>query len=168
MPLRLLPRLPPAFLLVALTAFAAGPARLTLSGSQITTVTLTAADLAACPHIDLEAADPHGGAKHIYTGIPVRDLLEAHGVPLGEHLRGRALQLAVRVAARDGYAVVFALAEFDPAFSRRTILLADQIDHQPLPAKAAPLQLIVPGDSKAARWIRMVDAIEIISLAPAP
>jgi DMSO/TMAO reductase YedYZ molybdopterin-dependent catalytic subunit len=60
--------------------------------------------------------------------------------------------------------VVFALAEFDPAFSDRSIILAEQQDGQPLPDNAAPFRVVVPGDSHPARWIRQVKSIEVISL----
>jgi len=48
--------------------------------------------------------------------------------------------------SRDGYAVVYAPADFDDAFSGRTILLAEEVDGQPLPAKSAPFQLVAPGE----------------------
>jgi DMSO/TMAO reductase YedYZ molybdopterin-dependent catalytic subunit len=57
-----------------------------------------------------------------------------------------------------------ALAEFDPGFSDRSIILADQQDGQSLPDNAAPFRVVVPGDSHRARWIRQVKSIEVIPL----
>jgi DMSO/TMAO reductase YedYZ molybdopterin-dependent catalytic subunit len=70
----------------------------------------------------------------------------------------------VRITANDNYTVVFALAEFDPGFSDRSIILADQQDGQPLPDNAAPFRVVVPGDSHPARWIRQVKSIEVMPL----
>jgi len=70
----------------------------------------------------------------------------------------------VRITASDNYTVVFALAEFDPGFSDRSIVLADQQDGQPLPENAAPFRIVIPGDTHPARWIRQVRSIEVIPL----
>jgi hypothetical protein len=126
------------------------------------TVVLSADDLGRLPHLQLTALDPHEGKEHLYSGVAVRDLLLLADAPLGEKLRGQALRMAVLFRARDGYATLFALADFDPAFSGRTLLLADAVDGKPLPSNAGPLRLIVPGDKRAARWARMVNAIEIV------
>ena len=54
------------------------------------------------------------------------------------------------------------MAEFDDAFTNRTILLAEKEDGEALPAKSAPLELVVTGDKRAARWARMVTSLEIV------
>jgi hypothetical protein len=128
----------------------------------------TAAQLAALPRAELALDDPHEKKPRRYAGFAARELLAAVGAPLGDKLRGSALQLGVIVRAGDGYGVLFALAEFDAAFSARTLLLADRVDGQPLPEKSAPLQLVAPGDQRAARWVRMVTALEIVALPASP
>ena len=45
------------------------------------------------------------------------------GITLGETLRGERLTEVLLIEAADGYEVVFALTEFDPAFSAREIIL---------------------------------------------
>jgi hypothetical protein len=134
---------------------------------QGTTTTFTDEQLAALPRVELTLDDPHEKKSHRYTGFAARELIARVGAPLGEKLRGAALQLGVVIRAKDGYAVLFSLAEFDEAFSPRTLLLADRIDGQPLPEKSAPLQLIAPGDKRAARWLRMVTSFEIVTLPAA-
>jgi hypothetical protein len=131
-------------------------------------LTLTAAEFAALPHREIVAADPHGKKDHHYTGVPVVELLSRVEAPLGEKLRGPALQLVVIVHSTDGYAVAFSLAEFDEAFGDRTILLADREDNQPLPENAAPFRLIVAGDKRAARWARMVSSIDLVAVNSLP
>jgi hypothetical protein len=56
------------------------------------------------------------------------------------------------VRSGDGYEIVFSLAELDPGFTDRVVLLADRMDGRPLPAALGPFRLIVPGEKKHARW----------------
>jgi hypothetical protein len=155
------------FALSSLVAAEDSPTILTVRREDATTLTFTAAEFAALPHLDLTAFNPHEKKEHHYAGVAVREILAKAGAPLGEKIRGHALQLGVVARAKDGYGVLFALAEFDETFSNRTLFIADSIDGQPLGAGAAPLQLIVPGDKRPTRWARMVTSLEIFS-APAP
>ena len=56
----------------------------------------------------------------------MRELLTRAGVPAGHALRGPALATAVVVTGADGYRMVFAIAEFDPAFTDRVAIVADR------------------------------------------
>jgi hypothetical protein len=125
-------------------------------------VSLDASELGKLPVTEVDASDHQ--TKHRYSGVLVRDILGLVGAPFGDALRGKALGLVVRITANDNYTVVFALAEFDPGFSDRSIILAEQQDGQPLPDNAAPFRVVVPGDSHPARWIRQVKSIEVIPL----
>ena len=125
-------------------------------------VSLDAGQLGKLPVAEVDASDHQ--TKHRYSGVLVRDVLGLVGAPFGDALRGKALSLVVRITANDNYTVVFALAEFDPGFSDRSIVLADQQDGQPLPDNAAPFRIVIPGDSHPARWIRQIRSIEVIPL----
>lgn len=148
--------------LPALRGFAAD-AVLTIASPQ-GTVALTADDFRALPHTEVTATDPHMKMEHRYSGVPMRDLLAKVGAPMGDKLRGPALQLAVVVHSKDGYSTLFALAEFDDAFSDRTIMLVDSQDGKPLPENSGPLRVVAQGDKRAARWARMVTSIELTGL----
>ena len=74
------------------------------------------------------------------------------------------LATAIVVTGADGYRVVFGLAEFDPAFTDRVAVPADQRDGQALPADARPFQLIVEGEKRPARWVRQVVSMEVVSM----
>jgi hypothetical protein len=128
---------------------------------QETNLVFTAERFAALPHTEIKVMDPHEKAEHQYSAVSVRDLLAQAGAPLGDKLRGAALHDIVMVRAKDGYAVAFTLADFDEAYSVRTIVLADKEDGSPLSDTAGPLRLIVPNDKKGSRWVRMVTKIEI-------
>jgi hypothetical protein len=154
---------------VALAFLASMPALAGYSGEPVLTiaspdktVTFSADEFRALPHSEITATDPHLKLEHRYSGVPVRDLLAKLDAPLGDRLRGPALQMAVIFHSRDGYSTLYALAEFDEAFSDRTILLADTEDGKPLPENAGPLRVVAPGDKRAARWARMVTSMELL------
>lgn len=138
---------------------------LTVTGAAAT-ITLSAEDFAALPRAEAKLADMHGGREKLYSGVAIRDVLLKAGAPLGDKFRGPALAMGVVVRCKDGYTVLFSLAEFDDAFSSRTILLADHEDGGTLPPSAAPLRIISPGDKRGARSARQVVAIELVSHAP--
>lgn len=103
------------------------------------------------------------GAMHEYSGIRLLDIItQAKAVP-GNQLRGKSLAKYLLVSAADGYQVVLALAEFDPAFNDREVILANKIDGAPLPPNLGPYRLIVPGDKKPARSAMRVTGIEVLN-----
>ena len=136
---------------------------LTLKGSTGQTMALSAADIAALPHIGF-TFDAHG-QKHAYEGVLVIDLLAKVGTPTGKALGGRALADAIRVTAADGYQVVFGLGEADPGTRPNRIIVADKADGAVLDAKEGPFKLVVEGDLRPARGARQVVQIEVIPLA---
>ena len=79
----------------------------------------------------------------------------------GEAIRGKALANYVLAEAADGYCVVFALPEMDPAFTDLTFLLADRRDGQPLGEVDGKLRIVVPHEKRHARWVRQVVALSI-------
>ena len=107
------------------------------------------------------AADDHG-TKITFEGVLLRDVLAKAGVPLGEKLHGpTALTSFVLATALDRYQVIFSIAELDAGFTDQIILLADRRDGKPLGAGAGPLQIVVPHEKRAGRWIRQVNRLEI-------
>lgn len=55
------------------------------------------------------------------------------------------------VRSSDGYERVFSLAELDPSFTNRVIILADSKDGKPLADGVGPFRLVVPDENKPAR-----------------
>ena len=106
-------------------------------------------------------ADDHG-TKITFEGVLLRDVLARAGVPLGDKLHGpTALTSFVLATALDRYQVVFSIAELDAGFTDQIILLADRRDGKPLVAGTGPLQIVVPHEKRAGRWIRQVTRLEI-------
>jgi len=135
---------------------------LQITGATGHTTSFTPGQIAKLPHVTVNTKDHDTPAQ--FEGVPISQLLSAAGIPLGEALRGPALTQTVLVQAADDYKVVFALAEFDPAFSSREIILADKRDGKPLEGKEGPFRIVAPGDKRPARWVRQVSSIKIIAV----
>jgi DMSO/TMAO reductase YedYZ molybdopterin-dependent catalytic subunit len=142
-------------------AQASQAAALRVVGEVPTHLELSLADIAAFQRRTIRVTDDHG-VQVEYGGVPVAEILEKAGAPLGKELKGPNMALGVIARAADGYTVLFALTEFDPAFSDRVILLADRRDGKPLDSREGPLRIVVPGDKCHARWIRGVTTLEVL------
>src|SRR5713101_9736134 len=123
--------------------------------------TIMAAQLAVLPHVTVNVRDHDKDAQ--FEGVPLATALSMTGIQLGDSLRGPRMTELLLVEAGDGYKVVFALAEIDPAFATREIILADKRDGKPLDAKEGPLRIVAPGDKRPARWVRQVIILKIVS-----
>lgn len=135
---------------------------LQITDAQGHTASITPEQLAKMPHVTVNTKDHDTPAQ--FEGVPMATVLSSAGVTLGDALRGPRLTEAVLVSAADGYQVVFALAEFDPAFSDKQIILADKRDGNPLGGKEGPFRIVAPGDKRPARWIRQVASMKIVAI----
>lgn len=126
---------------------------------------LTSAALAKLPRYEVTATAHAVTGK--FAGASLADVVRLVGAPSGDSLRGSALASYVLVEAADGYRVILSLAEFNPSFTDRLILLADRKDGKALNARDGPFQLIVPDEKRPARWVRQVVRISVVIL-PAP
>jgi DMSO/TMAO reductase YedYZ molybdopterin-dependent catalytic subunit len=135
-----------------------------VSGAVSKPLALSLQDLAAMPRTKVTAKEHDLTA--IYEGVALAEILQRAGAPMGGLLRGKAMASYVLVTAHDGYRVVFSLPELDPDFTvvSKQIILADTADGKPLAEKAGPVRIVVPQEKKGARWIRMVESIEVVKL----
>ncbi|MBV8095295.1 MAG: hypothetical protein JO110_19105 [Acetobacteraceae bacterium] len=69
------------------------------------------------------------------------------------------LRRIVTVSGRDGYTAALALAEIDPEFEGKQVLLAYRRDGEPMPGNQ--LRLVVPGDRRGGRSVRDVVKMEL-------
>ena len=121
---------------------------------------LSAEEFAKLPRQAVRAKG-HDDVVSQYEGVSLIDVLAKVGVPTGNDLRGKELTRYVVVEASDGYRALFALTELDSAFTDRIILLADRRDGRRLSDREGPLQVIVPGEKKHARWVRQVKRLVV-------
>jgi hypothetical protein len=151
--------------LALLSAVAApAPFSVTVVGPSGESMEWTAATLEKLPVQEIEAVDPHSRAKARYTCVALSELLARAGAPHGEDLRGPSLASYVLVEARDGYRVIFSLAELDPGIRDQDACLAFKKDGAPLADDVGPFRLVVPSDHRGARWVRQVARATVVSL----
>lgn len=125
-------------------------------------VTLSRADIESLTHSKITTGS--GDSQASYDVVPLRAVLEKAGVTFGESMRGKRLASCLLVQAADGYAVVIALPELDPAFSDKQIDLAYLRDGKPLDAKEGPYRIVIPDEKRMARWVRQVTALKIVEV----
>jgi hypothetical protein len=121
---------------------------------------VTAAQISKLPHVTV-AVQEHDKPTQ-FEGVPLSSVLSLAGILLGDALRGPRMSDVLVVEGTDGYKVVFALAETDPAFAAREIIVADKRNGKPLDAKEGPLRIVAPGDKRPARWVRQVITLRIV------
>jgi hypothetical protein len=132
---------------------------LRLWGVGRTNTWLSVADLAKLPQQIVKTADH--GASVTFQGVLLRDALAKVDLPTGEKFHSTAASYYVVVEGQDGYRAVFAWAELDPAFMDKAVYVVTKRDGKPLPGKDGPFQLVVPGEKRAARWVRQVTAVRV-------
>ena len=115
---------------------------------------LALADINALPHIKVSTTA--SGTPVTFEGVAVRAVLEKAGIGFGESLRGKRLALCLLIEASDGYRVVIALPEIDPAFNDKQVILAFLKDGKPLDSNEGPYRIVIPDEKRMARWVREV------------
>ncbi|WP_144898031.1 molybdopterin-binding protein [Luteimonas cucumeris] len=124
-------------------------------------VPLDAATRAALPR-EVVTASAHGPGLSC-EGVPLSALLRAAGALPVDMLGATQLAQYVLVQARDGHRVLYSLAELDPDFGQRRVLLVDRCNGRPLENEDGPLQLIALDDARPARWVRQVESITVVA-----
>lgn len=157
-------------LLASLVVSTAAPAQqsgapaLSVTGTP-RALTLTAPMLASLPRASV--ATTNNGISTTYEGVWLADILKHAGVPLGPGMRGSSLASYVVAAASDGYRVLFSLGELDPAITDGRFLVADMADGKPLFGENGAFRLVVPGDRRGARSVRMLSSLTLVPLGAA-
>src|SRR5579871_3441324 len=136
--------------------------QLTIQNDDGKQTVLARADLEALPHVKLQASAHDVSAT--FEGVALKSALEKAGVTFGETLRGKRLASCLLVQASDGYRVVIALPEMDPAFTDKQVLLAFLKDGKPLDDKEGPYRIVIPDEKRPARWIRQVTMLKIVDV----
>jgi len=153
---------PVSFAVATVVGFAQAPADLALvvKGAVKQELRLSAADLKATTRVKVTAKD-HDGVAREYEGVALQTILGKAGVPQGGELRGKNMTLVVVAEASDGYRAVFSVAELDGDFAGVQAIVTDTEDGKPLDAQHGPLRLVVPGDKRQGRWVRMLKTLSV-------
>jgi hypothetical protein len=140
-----------------ITAEAAGPS---LSGAVKTPLALDEPTLTGLPAttVEVKYKTSAGSAADSYTGVLLWDLLKKAELVSGDG-KNAALKHTLLITATNGYAVAVALAEFDPDYGNKQVLLAYKGTGDR--ASFEHLKLIVPGDLRGGRSVRDIATIEV-------
>ena len=158
-----------AVLTIAAAALVHGAAALAgdvqLAAPNGRTATLDPAALAHMPAVETHVSflTEHGTEAADYNGATLWSVLRQLDLITSTNPRDREKQ-AIVVTGHDGYEVVLAMAEIDPAFEGKQIVLADQVNGHSMPA--GEIRLVVPGDRHGGRSVRDVARIEVQNVAP--
>ena len=114
------------------------------------------------PRATVTTGGPQAPVK--FEGVGLKLLLEKAGVGFGESLKGKRLASCLVVEAADGYRVVIALPELDPAFNEKEAVLAFLRDGKALDDKEGPYRLVIPSEKRMARWVKQVTTLKIVDV----
>jgi len=130
-----------------------------LSLASGNTVALTGEMLAALPQVerDVTFQTSKGPSSGRYKGPLLWDVLTSNKVFEGLEHNAELAQVFV-VRGRDGYRIAFSVGEIHPDFGKAPMMVATEVDGKPF---ADSLRVIVPGDTRGARNVRDVVAIEL-------
>src|ERR1700678_650143 len=123
---------------------------------------LARADIEALPRVKVTSSA--SGASTTFEGVSLRAVLAKAVVGYGETLKGKRMASCLLVEAADGYRVVFALPELDPAFTEKQVILAFLKDGKSLDDKEGPYRIVIPEEKRMARWIRQVTTLKIVDV----
>jgi hypothetical protein len=152
---------PAVLMAVTLLAVFASAQQLTIQDESGKQTVLARADIEALPRVKVTAGASSSSAA--YDGVSLNSVMEKAGVGLGETMKGKRTASYLIVEAADGYRVVFALPEIDPAFGDKRVVLAFLKDGKPLDAKEGPYRIVVPDEKRMARWVRQVTTLKIVA-----
>ena len=150
-----------SFVLLLLVAVAQCQ-QLTVQIQDAKPVVLARTDLEALPHVKVATAA--SGTSATFEGVALEAVLEKAGVEFGQTLKGKRLASCLLVDAADGYRVVIALPELDPAFTDKQFVLAFLKDGKALDEKEGPYRIVIPDEKRMARWVRQVATLKIVDV----
>jgi len=150
------------FLSLTFQAAPAAAQSLTFQSESGKQTVLTRFDIEALPRVKVTTTA--SGASTTFEGVSLRAALDKAGVGFSEPLKGKRMALCLLVEAADGYRVVIALPELDPAFTDKQVVVAFLKDGKALDDKEGPYRIVIPDEKKMARCVRQVTKLKIVDV----
>lgn len=114
------------------------------------------------PHIKVTTSA--SGTSSTFEGVALHRVLEKAGVEFGQTLKGKRMASCLLAEGADGYRVVIALPELDPAFTDKQIVLAFLKDGKPLDDKEGPYRIVIPDEKRMARWVKQLTTLRLVDV----
>lgn len=106
------------------------------------------------------------GIKHTAHAVPLWAVLQAVQPRVNPQIKNHTLQFVVLVSGRDGYTAAFSFGELAPSFGSKPVWLALDEDGHPLGETGdGEVDLVVPDDVKAGRWVHSVTRLSVVDEA---
>ncbi len=153
----MIPALPATFTLPA-------DGKLHLGGQILNPFALSADDLKAnypAQKVDVTYLSGDKETKAAFTGVLLRDLLDAAQINLNADAKNDKLNLYIVATGSDGYQAIIAYAEIDADFGDKPVLIAYEQDGKPIADAQGTLRLIVPGDKRGGRYVSGLVSLEV-------
>ena len=108
------------------------------------------------------------GVKHTAQAVPLWTVLSAAQPRTNPQIKNHTLQFIVLVTGGDGYTAAFSFGELAPEFGNHAAWLTLDEDSKPLgEGTAQDINLVVPDDVKAGRWVHSARQITVVDEAQA-
>jgi molybdate transport system substrate-binding protein len=143
-------------------------ATLVVDGQVLNRLSLTVDSLQADFAAQTVAVNYISGEETVearFTGALLWDVLGAAQPNLNADVRNDPLSMFIVVTGADGYQVVIAWGEIDPAYGNQPVVIAYAENDAPLADERSGLRLVVPTDRHDGRLVR---GVAHISLRDAP
>ena len=150
-------------LLASQRSIGAEPTGIAIERGAERLATLTDSDLSKLPaiHISVAFGTEHGPRLSEFEGpLLWTVLIQAHALDFAKP--GDQARQIISLTGRDGYTAVLGLGEISPDFEGKQVILAEQMNGQPLGPEH--LRIVVPGDKKGGRSVRDIVAIAVMPL----
>ena len=94
--------------------------------------------------------------------VPLLSLVDAAKLKVDPKIRKHRIAFVISVRGRDGYTAAFSVGEVEAELGKRDVWVALDHDGVAFDAEHAPVEILVLGDEKFARWVRGVESISVI------
>ncbi len=134
-----------------------------VGGQVLNPLKLTAADLKSsysAQKTDVTYLSGTDTVKATFTGVYLRDILDAAQVNYNPDQKNDTLSLYIVATGSDGYQAIIAYGDIDPNFGNQPILVAYEQDGKTLTDTTA-IRLVVPGDVHGGRYVSGLVSLEI-------
>ena len=156
------------FALLPLPGFAAPPAAgLQITGAVVKPADYTSSALRGQFGGSLQTVTyMRRGVKHTAQAVSLWAVLQAAAPRVNPQIKNHVLQFVVLASGRDGYTAAFSFGELAPAFGNKPVWLALDEDNKPQgEGTGGGIDLIVPSDVKAGRWVHSVTHLAVVDEA---
>ena len=142
--------------------------QVTVDGLVAAPKTYSLEALRAMPFTEVVIQGVDEARSRVYRGVALYDLLMDAGPRFDEERPSDPLRWYALVSAGDEVSALVAWGEIHPWFEGKPVVVAYEMDGQPLPEQTGMARLVVPFDRRGARGIANIRTISLMRAEVAP